>query len=130
MVCFCIPQKISPATAYVLLFIESVLLGMLVAGMPAYFAMEHMRDQEVSANHWTVPLATVLDHQNNLFTIDKYSKNVYNHSNETVKQRSCPVCAFSRQMWPSIRTAWFRHAVECPVWKAVLTRALSCPPHS
>ncbi|XP_051925524.1 ATP-binding cassette sub-family A member 5 [Hippocampus zosterae] len=39
--------KISPATAYVLLFIESVLLGMLAAGMPGYFAMEHTRDQDL-----------------------------------------------------------------------------------
>ncbi|XP_037133937.1 ATP-binding cassette sub-family A member 5 [Syngnathus acus] len=33
--------------AHVLIVIESVLLGMLTAGMPAYFAMEHVRDREL-----------------------------------------------------------------------------------
>ncbi|XP_077406752.1 cholesterol transporter ABCA5 [Vanacampus margaritifer] len=39
--------KVPYATAYMLGFIESVLLGMLAAGMPAYFAMEHLRDREL-----------------------------------------------------------------------------------
>ncbi|XP_061665505.1 ATP-binding cassette sub-family A member 5 isoform X2 [Syngnathoides biaculeatus] len=39
--------QIPEATAYVLVFIEAILLGMLAAGMPAYFAMEHTRDREL-----------------------------------------------------------------------------------
>ncbi|XP_077359542.1 cholesterol transporter ABCA5 [Festucalex cinctus] len=39
--------EMSYAAAYMLGFVESVLLGMLVAGMPAYFAMEHLRDREL-----------------------------------------------------------------------------------
>ncbi|XP_016100749.1 ATP-binding cassette sub-family A member 5-like [Sinocyclocheilus grahami] len=38
-----IPDK----TSYALVYIEAVILGMLAAGMPAYFAMDHTRDKEV-----------------------------------------------------------------------------------
>uniref|UniRef100_A0A673MMD4 ATP-binding cassette sub-family A member 5-like n=1 Tax=Sinocyclocheilus rhinocerous TaxID=307959 RepID=A0A673MMD4_9TELE len=37
-----IPDK----TSYALVYIEAVILGMLAAGMPAYFAMDHTRDKE------------------------------------------------------------------------------------
>uniref|UniRef100_A0A671KPD7 Cholesterol transporter ABCA5 n=1 Tax=Sinocyclocheilus anshuiensis TaxID=1608454 RepID=A0A671KPD7_9TELE len=37
-----IPDKMS----YALVYIEAVILGMLAAGMPAYFAMDHTRDKE------------------------------------------------------------------------------------
>ncbi|MGH0133372.1 UNVERIFIED_CONTAM: hypothetical protein FKN15_052353 [Acipenser sinensis] len=40
---FKIPEALSSA----LIYIEAVLLGMLAAGMPAYFAMEHTRDREI-----------------------------------------------------------------------------------
>uniref|UniRef100_A0A673MZH2 ATP-binding cassette sub-family A member 5-like n=1 Tax=Sinocyclocheilus rhinocerous TaxID=307959 RepID=A0A673MZH2_9TELE len=33
-------------TSYALVYIEAVILGMLAAGMPAYFAMDHTRDKE------------------------------------------------------------------------------------
>ncbi|XP_061611305.1 ATP-binding cassette sub-family A member 5 isoform X4 [Phyllopteryx taeniolatus] len=39
--------QIPDSTTYVLVFIEAILLGMLAAGMPAYFAMEHTRDREL-----------------------------------------------------------------------------------
>ncbi|XP_077482051.1 cholesterol transporter ABCA5 [Stigmatopora argus] len=39
--------RIPDATSYALVIIEAVLLGMLAAGMPAYFAMEHTRDREL-----------------------------------------------------------------------------------
>ncbi|TRY83021.1 hypothetical protein DNTS_007641 [Danionella cerebrum] len=38
-----IPDK----TSYALVYIEAVILGMLAAGMPAYFAMDHTRDREL-----------------------------------------------------------------------------------
>lgn len=38
-----IPDK----TSYALVYIEAVILGMLAAGMPAYFAMDHTRDKEL-----------------------------------------------------------------------------------
>lgn len=41
-------QQMSDAATYALVYIEAVILGMLVAGMPAYFAMDHTRDREVS----------------------------------------------------------------------------------
>lgn len=41
------PQQISDHTSYTLVFIEAIILGMLAAGMPAYFAMDHTRDREV-----------------------------------------------------------------------------------
>uniref|UniRef100_A0AAV2LBD5 ABC transporter domain-containing protein n=1 Tax=Knipowitschia caucasica TaxID=637954 RepID=A0AAV2LBD5_KNICA len=39
--------KIPDATSYALVYIESIILGMLAAGMPAYFAMDHTRDREL-----------------------------------------------------------------------------------
>ncbi|XP_033897219.1 cholesterol transporter ABCA5 isoform X1 [Acipenser ruthenus] len=39
--------KIPEALSNALIYIEAVLLGMLAAGMPAYFAMEHTRDREI-----------------------------------------------------------------------------------
>uniref|UniRef100_A0A8C0YQH7 Cholesterol transporter ABCA5 n=1 Tax=Cyprinus carpio carpio TaxID=630221 RepID=A0A8C0YQH7_CYPCA len=39
-----IPDK----TSYALVYIEAVILGMLAAGMPAYFAMDHTRDKELT----------------------------------------------------------------------------------
>ncbi|XP_061886648.1 ATP-binding cassette sub-family A member 5 [Entelurus aequoreus] len=39
--------QIPEATSYVLVFIEAILLGMLAAGTPAYFAMDHTRDREL-----------------------------------------------------------------------------------
>lgn len=42
-----IPQQIPDATSYALVYIEAIILGMLAAGMPAYFAMDHTRDREV-----------------------------------------------------------------------------------
>ncbi|XP_051523349.1 cholesterol transporter ABCA5-like isoform X1 [Myxocyprinus asiaticus] len=38
-----IPDK----TSYAMVYIEAVILGMLAAGMPAYFAMDHTRDREL-----------------------------------------------------------------------------------
>ncbi|KAK5906421.1 hypothetical protein CgunFtcFv8_002288 [Champsocephalus gunnari] len=35
------------ATSYALVYIEAIILGMLAAGMPAYFAMDHTRDREI-----------------------------------------------------------------------------------
>ncbi|XP_023672701.2 cholesterol transporter ABCA5 [Paramormyrops kingsleyae] len=40
---FQMPDSIS----YTLVYIEAMLLGMLAAGMPAYFAMDHTRDREI-----------------------------------------------------------------------------------
>lgn len=37
------------STSSALVYIEAVILGMLAAGMPAYFAMDHTRDREVFA---------------------------------------------------------------------------------
>lgn len=42
-------QQIPDATSYALVYIEAIILGMLAAGMPAYFAMDHTRDREVTA---------------------------------------------------------------------------------
>lgn len=39
--------KIPDATSYALVYIEAIILGMLAAGMPAYFAMDHTRDREI-----------------------------------------------------------------------------------
>ncbi|XP_061563619.1 ATP-binding cassette sub-family A member 5 isoform X1 [Cololabis saira] len=39
--------QIPDATSYALVYIEAVMLGMLAAGMPAYFAMDHTRDREI-----------------------------------------------------------------------------------
>ncbi|XP_041671125.1 ATP-binding cassette sub-family A member 5 isoform X3 [Cheilinus undulatus] len=39
--------KISDSTSYALVYIEAIILGMLAAGMPAYFAMDHTRDREI-----------------------------------------------------------------------------------
>ncbi|XP_020567686.1 ATP-binding cassette sub-family A member 5 isoform X1 [Oryzias latipes] len=39
--------KIPDAALYALVFIEAIMLGMLAGGMPAYFAMDHTRDQEI-----------------------------------------------------------------------------------
>uniref|UniRef100_A0A3Q3GZ83 ATP-binding cassette, sub-family A (ABC1), member 5 n=1 Tax=Labrus bergylta TaxID=56723 RepID=A0A3Q3GZ83_9LABR len=41
-----IPDATSYATSYALVYIEAIILGMLAAGMPAYFAMDHTRDRE------------------------------------------------------------------------------------
>jgi len=41
-------QQIPDATSYALVYIEAIILGMLAAGMPAYFAMDHTRDREVA----------------------------------------------------------------------------------
>lgn len=41
-------QQIPDATSYALVYIEAIMLGMLAAGMPAYFAMDHTRDREVT----------------------------------------------------------------------------------
>ncbi|XP_028990236.1 ATP-binding cassette sub-family A member 5 isoform X2 [Betta splendens] len=35
------------STSYALVYIEAIILGMLAAGMPAYFAMDHTRDREL-----------------------------------------------------------------------------------
>lgn len=43
-----LPQQIPDATSYALVYIEAIILGMLAAGMPAYFAMDHTRDREVT----------------------------------------------------------------------------------
>uniref|UniRef100_A0A3B4ZPC9 Cholesterol transporter ABCA5 n=1 Tax=Stegastes partitus TaxID=144197 RepID=A0A3B4ZPC9_9TELE len=40
--------QIPDATSYALVYIEAIILGMLAAGMPAYFAMDHTRDREVT----------------------------------------------------------------------------------
>lgn len=42
-------QQIPDATSYALVYIEAIILGMLAAGMPAYFAMDHTRDREVTS---------------------------------------------------------------------------------
>uniref|UniRef100_A0A8C9W4L0 ATP binding cassette subfamily A member 5 n=1 Tax=Scleropages formosus TaxID=113540 RepID=A0A8C9W4L0_SCLFO len=39
--------RIPDSLSYALVYIETVLLGMLTAGMPAYFAMDHTRDREI-----------------------------------------------------------------------------------
>lgn len=39
--------QIPDATSYALVYIEAIILGMLAAGMPAYFAMDHTRDREL-----------------------------------------------------------------------------------
>uniref|UniRef100_A0A8C7V435 ABC transporter domain-containing protein n=1 Tax=Oncorhynchus mykiss TaxID=8022 RepID=A0A8C7V435_ONCMY len=39
--------QIPDATSYALVYIEAIILGMLAAGMPAYFAMDHTRDREI-----------------------------------------------------------------------------------
>uniref|UniRef100_A0A3Q0T5N5 Cholesterol transporter ABCA5 n=1 Tax=Amphilophus citrinellus TaxID=61819 RepID=A0A3Q0T5N5_AMPCI len=39
--------QIPDATSYALVYIEAIVLGMLAAGMPAYFAMDHTRDREL-----------------------------------------------------------------------------------
>ncbi|XP_068455299.1 cholesterol transporter ABCA5 [Clinocottus analis] len=39
--------QIPDATSYALVSIEAIILGMLAAGMPAYFAMDHTRDREI-----------------------------------------------------------------------------------
>lgn len=39
--------KIPDATSYAMVYIEAIILGMLAAGMPAYFAMDHTRDREI-----------------------------------------------------------------------------------
>ncbi|XP_028286434.1 cholesterol transporter ABCA5 isoform X2 [Parambassis ranga] len=39
--------QIPDTTSYFLLYIEAIILGMLAAGMPAYFAMDHTRDREI-----------------------------------------------------------------------------------
>ncbi|XP_052427198.1 cholesterol transporter ABCA5 isoform X1 [Carassius gibelio] len=41
-----IPGKVS----YALVYIKTVILGMLAAGMPAYFAMDHTRDKELKCH--------------------------------------------------------------------------------
>lgn len=40
-------QQIPDSTSYTLVYIEAIILGMLAAGMPAYFAMDHTQDREV-----------------------------------------------------------------------------------
>uniref|UniRef100_A0A8D3CCQ9 Cholesterol transporter ABCA5 n=1 Tax=Scophthalmus maximus TaxID=52904 RepID=A0A8D3CCQ9_SCOMX len=40
-------HQIPDAMSYTLVYIESIILGMLAAGMPAYFAMDHTRDREI-----------------------------------------------------------------------------------
>uniref|UniRef100_A0A8B9KF90 ABC transporter domain-containing protein n=1 Tax=Astyanax mexicanus TaxID=7994 RepID=A0A8B9KF90_ASTMX len=49
--------QIPDSTSYALVYIEAVILGMLAAGMPAYFAMDHTRDREVSLISGMVPSA-------------------------------------------------------------------------
>ncbi|CAL8304542.1 unnamed protein product [Lota lota] len=39
--------QISDTTSYIMVYIEAIILGMLAAGMPAYFAMDHTRDREI-----------------------------------------------------------------------------------
>ncbi|KAM7370351.1 hypothetical protein PAMP_009906 [Pampus punctatissimus] len=39
--------QIPDTTSYALVYIEAIVLGMLAAGMPAYFAMDHTRDREI-----------------------------------------------------------------------------------
>uniref|UniRef100_A0A7N6ALD9 ABC transporter domain-containing protein n=1 Tax=Anabas testudineus TaxID=64144 RepID=A0A7N6ALD9_ANATE len=39
--------QIPDSTSYALVYIEAIILGMLAAGMPAYFAMDHTRDREI-----------------------------------------------------------------------------------
>lgn len=41
-------QQVPESTSYNLAYMEAIILGMLAAGMPAYFAMDHTRDREVS----------------------------------------------------------------------------------
>uniref|UniRef100_A0A6Q2X9B5 ABC transporter domain-containing protein n=1 Tax=Esox lucius TaxID=8010 RepID=A0A6Q2X9B5_ESOLU len=40
-------SQVTDATSFTLVYIEAILLGMLAAGMPAYFAMDHTRDREI-----------------------------------------------------------------------------------
>uniref|UniRef100_A0A1A8KK54 ATP-binding cassette, sub-family A (ABC1), member 5 n=2 Tax=Nothobranchius TaxID=28779 RepID=A0A1A8KK54_NOTKU len=40
-------NQISDKVSYALVCIEAIMLGMLAAGMPAYFAMDHTRDREI-----------------------------------------------------------------------------------
>lgn len=42
-------QQVPESTSYNLAYMEAIILGMLAAGMPAYFAMDHTRDREVSS---------------------------------------------------------------------------------
>ncbi|XP_056911569.1 ATP-binding cassette sub-family A member 5 isoform X2 [Takifugu flavidus] len=39
--------QIPDSTSYTLVYIEAIILGMLAAGMPAYFAMDHTQDREI-----------------------------------------------------------------------------------
>ncbi|XP_076855746.1 cholesterol transporter ABCA5 [Brachyhypopomus gauderio] len=39
--------QIPDSMSYAMVYIEAVILGMLAAGMPAYFAMDHTRDREI-----------------------------------------------------------------------------------
>lgn len=39
--------KVPDSTSYNLAYMEAIVLGMLAAGMPAYFAMDHTRDREI-----------------------------------------------------------------------------------
>ncbi|CAL8379474.1 unnamed protein product [Gadus morhua 'NCC'] len=39
--------QIPDTMSYVMVYIEAIILGMLAAGMPAYFAMDHTRDREI-----------------------------------------------------------------------------------
>ncbi|KAM6898133.1 cholesterol transporter ABCA5 [Lycodopsis pacificus] len=39
--------QIPHVTSYALVYIEAIILGMLAAGMPAYFAMDHTQDREI-----------------------------------------------------------------------------------
>ncbi|KAG7261513.1 hypothetical protein CRUP_010320 [Coryphaenoides rupestris] len=43
-------KQIPDTTSYVMIYIEAIILGMLAAGMPAYFAMDHTRDREVRSS--------------------------------------------------------------------------------
>ncbi|XP_034050372.1 ATP-binding cassette sub-family A member 5 [Thalassophryne amazonica] len=40
-------NQISDETSFTLVYIEAIILGMLAAGMPAYFAMDHAQDREI-----------------------------------------------------------------------------------
>ncbi|CAG03062.1 unnamed protein product [Tetraodon nigroviridis] len=39
--------QVPDSTSYTLVYIEAIILGMLAAGMPAYFAMDHTQDREI-----------------------------------------------------------------------------------
>lgn len=41
------PYQMPDGVSYALVYIEAIILGMLAAGMPAYFAMDHTRDREI-----------------------------------------------------------------------------------